>query len=85
VPPNPEPDKIADVLRAYLGGLGKLDPSTLNPDDPLVSGGLIDSFGLVELALFVENEFGVHLDDTELNVDHFDTLAELAALILSRL
>ena len=54
------------------------------PDEPLISGGLIDSFHLVDLALFVEEEFGVRIEDFELNVDTFDTLAQLVALIKER-
>ena len=53
-------------------------------DEALISGGLIDSFSLVDLALHVEDTFGVHLDDTELNADTFDTLTQLAALIRAR-
>ena len=53
-------------------------------DEPLISGGLIDSFHLVDLALFVEEEFGVRIEDFELNVDTFDTLAQLVALIRER-
>lgn len=53
-------------------------------DEPLISGGLIDSFHLVDLALFVEEEFGVRIEDFELNVDTFDTLAQLVALIHER-
>jgi acyl carrier protein len=56
----------------------------LAPDEPLISGGLIDSFHLVDLALFVEEEFGVRIEDFELNADTFDTLAQLAALIEER-
>jgi acyl carrier protein len=56
----------------------------LKPDEPLISGGLIDSFNLVDLALFVEDTFGVRLDDSELNAQAFDTLDQLAALIQSR-
>ncbi len=52
--------------------------------DKLVSSGLIDSLSLVDIALFVEEQFQVIIDDTELNADTFDTLAELEALILSR-
>lgn len=48
---------------------------------PLLSGGVIDSFHLIDLSIFVENEFGVRLEDTELNADTFDTLADLIALI----
>ena len=56
----------------------------ITPDEPLISGGLIDSFHLVDLALFVEEEFGVRIEDFELNVDTFDTLAQLVALIRER-
>jgi acyl carrier protein len=52
--------------------------------EALISEGLIDSFSLVDLALFIEDTFGVHIDDTELNADTFDTLEQLVALIESR-
>lgn len=54
------------------------------PDEPLISSGLIDSFSLMDVALFVEDNFGVRIEDTELNADTFDTLTQLAALIDSR-
>jgi acyl carrier protein len=53
-------------------------------DAPLISSGLIDSFHLVDLALFIEEQFGVRIDDAELNKDTFDTLDELTALIQQR-
>ncbi len=56
----------------------------IDPNEPLISSGLIDSFNLVDLALYVEDNFGVHIDDTELNADTFDTLAQLSDLIRSR-
>lgn len=57
---------------------------TLTKDDKLISSGLIDSLSLVDIALFVEEEFQVIIDDTELNADTFDTLAELEEIIRSR-
>ncbi len=54
------------------------------PDAPLLSSGLIDSFSLVDLALFVEDQFGVRIEDTELNAQTFDNLNELVALVESR-
>jgi acyl carrier protein len=54
------------------------------PDETLISSGLIDSFSLVDLALFVEQSLGVHIDDTELNADSFDSLEQLVALIEER-
>lgn len=56
----------------------------INPDEKLISSGLIDSFNLMDLALFVEDTFGVRIEDTELNADTFDTLTQLDSLIASR-
>jgi acyl carrier protein len=53
-------------------------------DEPLITSGLIDSFSLVDLALFVEDAFSVRIEDTELNASTFDTLAQLALLIEAR-
>ena len=56
----------------------------LRNDEALISGGLIDSFSLVDLALFVEDTFGVRIADSELNASTFDTLDQLANLVVSR-
>ena len=56
----------------------------IDAQEPLISSGLIDSFHLVDLALYIEDSLGVHIDDTELNADTFDTLNQLAALIQGR-
>lgn len=50
----------------------------------LISGGLVDSFHLVDLAVFIEEQFGVHIDDSELNKDTFDTLDQLVMLVEQR-
>ncbi len=78
-------DEIVQKLSAQIAAAILKQPGrVLKPDQPLISSGLIDSFSLVDLALYVEDTFGVHLDDAELNSDTFDTLDQLAALIESR-
>jgi acyl carrier protein len=56
----------------------------ISADEPLLSSGLIDSFSLMDVALFVEDTFDVRIEDTELNAETFDNLTQLAALIDSR-
>jgi acyl carrier protein len=51
---------------------------------PLISSGLVDSFHLVDLGVFVEDEYDVRIEDSELNAQTFDTVAQLAALIEAR-
>jgi len=72
---------LADYIAAEIL---KNPKRPLRPDEKLISSGLIDSFHLVDLGLFVEQRFGVRLDDGELNADTFDTLEQLAALIAAR-
>ncbi len=57
---------------------------TIQSDEALISSGLIDSFSLMDLALYVEDTFGVRIEDTELNAETFDSLQALADLIKSR-
>jgi acyl carrier protein len=56
----------------------------IQPGEALISSGLIDSFSLMDLALYIEDTFGVRIDDTELNADTFDSLQALVNLIKSR-
>lgn len=57
---------------------------SLAPETRLISAGLIDSFRLIDLVLFVEDTFGVTIQDTELDGKAFDTIGELADLIETR-
>ena len=56
----------------------------IQPGDALISSGLIDSFSLVDLALFVEDTFGVRIADSELNASTFDSIEQLINLIQVR-
>lgn len=77
---------IQVTLSAYISSsILRQSNRKISPDEPLISSGLVDSFNLVDLALFVEDTYGVHIDDTELNAQTFDNLNQLAALIESRL
>jgi acyl carrier protein len=69
---------ISTQLKDYLKSEILHDASyPMADDEPLISSGLIDSFSLVDIALFVEETFGVKIDDNELTADNFDTVAEL--------
>ena len=75
---------ITPIAKFIAEKILKQPSKVISADEALISSGLIDSFSLVDLSLIVEDAFGVHLDDTELNADTFDTLDQLAALIRTR-
>jgi acyl carrier protein len=78
-------DPILEKLGAYVATQILKQPDRIvKPDEPLLSSGLVDSFHLVDLSLFVENNFGVRIDDAELNASTFDNLNQLVRLIQSR-
>ena len=77
--------EIISSLAAFIASkILKQPKRVIAADESLISSGLIDSFSLMDLALYVEDTFGVRIEDTELNADTFDNLTQLASLIESR-
>jgi acyl carrier protein len=78
-------NNIYNSLSKYIAEqILKQPDRKLSAGEALISSGLVDSFSLVDLALFVEENYGVRIDDTELNADTFDSLEQLAAIIEER-
>jgi acyl carrier protein len=75
---------ISEVEKYIAGQILKQPHRKITATEPLISSGLIDSFSLMDLALFVEDTFDVRIEDTELNANTFDNLTQLASLIESR-
>ncbi|HJQ13464.1 MAG TPA: acyl carrier protein [Anaerolineales bacterium] len=75
---------ISNLEKFIASQILKQPNRTIPADEPILSSGLIDSFSLMDLALYVEDTFGVRIEDTELNPDTFDNLNQLSALIESR-
>ena len=51
-------------------------------DNRIITSGLVDSFSLAELAVYVETAFGVYIPDPELTVAEMDTLDQIVARVL---
>ena len=80
MPPKLE---ILDRLRTFICTELMQHPSyPLRDNEPLMSGGLIDSFCIAHIAVFIEQAWGVYIPDTELTVENMDTLDLIAARVL---
>ena len=77
-------DMITKLVTYIACELLRQPRRVIRPDEAIISSGLINSFSLIDLSLFVEDNFGVRIDDTELSAETFDTLDQLTALIRSR-
>ena len=78
-------EQVLEEINRFIASEILKQPNREIPrDEALISSGLVDSFSLVDLALFIEDNFGVRIEDTELNAETFDTLDQLAEIVLSR-
>ena len=79
-----DPSTIKDALRTYIQTNLLHDPAyRLTDTEPLITGGLMDSFSLAQVAVFIENSFGVNLPDNDLTVENMDTLEQMAARVVA--
>ena len=76
---------MKDQIAKYIAAEFLKDPNRkIAADESIISSGLIDSFNLVDLALFVEETFNVRIDDADLTADVFDSIDELVVIISER-
>ena len=74
--------EISAKLKHYICTELLRQPSyPLRDDEPLITGGLIDSFCVAHLGVFIETAFGVYIPDVELTVENMDTLERIAARV----
>jgi acyl carrier protein len=74
---------VRESLRTFITKELIRDPAyALGDDEKIITGGLVDSFSLAELAVYVERAFGVYIPDPELTVAEMDTLDQIVARVL---
>lgn len=56
----------------------------LSDDYPLIDKGVLTSLQTVELLMFMEEEFGVTVEDEDLTEDNFATVADIAELVAAK-
>jgi acyl carrier protein len=53
-------------------------------DASFLDEGIVDSMNVLELVTFVEDVFGIRVDDQDIVPDNFDSVGKLAAYVRSR-
>lgn len=66
------------ILTEFLPGE---DPNALSDSTPLVTSGVLDSMATLKMVSFLEDTYGVTFEAHELDVEHLDTIATVAALV----
>jgi acyl carrier protein len=74
---------IKEQIRQYLAENFLFSSNGFNLDDDasLLEEGIVDSTGVLELVLFVEETYNVEVADDEIVPENFDTVENLAAYV----
>ena len=71
------------IIRQYI--LGNLlfteDESVLQDSDSFLDGGIIDSTGVMEIILFIEETFHIKVNDDEMLPVNLDSVDKLVAFV----
>jgi acyl carrier protein len=76
-------DDLKKTIRDYVVKeyIEEGDDREITDTTPLISGGIVDSFSMVSLKLFLEKRCGVRIPDDEATPVAFDTVSSIAGLV----
>ena len=72
-------------LKDFLASNIIKDGSIPENDSPLFTNGLIDSFGMLDLLFFINEQYGVRIEDFEMVDRSVDSINDIKDLIISKL
>ena len=74
-------DAILDYIKNEYLDEETADEVQLTATTPLISSGIIDSFSMVSLKLFLEKTYAIRIPDGEATPQAFDTVASIVDIV----
>lgn len=77
---------VSDQIRAYIqDNFLYMRPSyVLGADVGLLEAGVIDSMGVMELVVFLQDQFGIEIADDEITAEHLGTLRAMSDFVAAK-
>jgi acyl carrier protein len=79
--PNYEAEVRQFIADRFLFG----DDKKLGDNDSLLEGGIIDSTGILEVVAYLEEHFGIKVDNDEMIPDNLDKIASIGAFLKQKI
>jgi acyl carrier protein len=78
---------MEDTILEYIRNeyLSDDDEVELNVNTPLISSGIVDSFSMVSLKLFLEKKYAIAIPDQEASAEAFDTVTSIVRVVKQHL
>jgi acyl carrier protein len=82
-----EREDLVNEIRDYICGtmLIGLSDQSIEADESLVQRGVVDSTGVLELVEFLQDRYGIRVEDEEITTDNLDTLNSITAYVQHKL
>jgi acyl carrier protein len=71
-------------LMSFLRDELAIDVGSISEDTPLFSSGIIDSFSLVSLMTYLEQEAQITILPADVTLDNFDSVSKISAFVSSK-
>lgn len=77
---------IEEQLRKFIANeiLFSADGYIYDDETSFLDKGIVDSTGVLELVMFVEENFGISVEDSEVLPENFDSISTLSKYIRSK-
>lgn len=76
-------DEVKSKIRAFLARFFR--KSELKDDDDFFKLGLVNSLFAMQLVMFIEKEFGIRVENEDLDINNFKTVNAIAGFIENKL
>ena len=75
--------EVKDIVLEYVKNeyLEEGDDREITFDTPLISGGIVDSFSMVSLKMFLETKYKIKIPDDKASPEAFDSVNNIVNLL----
>ncbi|MDW3214154.1 MAG: acyl carrier protein [Ilumatobacteraceae bacterium] len=81
---TPDDASTTAVVTSFVTQRFPALPDDLATGDSLLESGAVDSLGMLDIVMFVEEKFDIMIDDDELTAEHFETVDSISQLVDSK-
>jgi len=75
---------VRNALLEYLADNFDVDMDDIEDDTPLFSSNLLDSFGMIDLVTFIEEEAAVKFGALDMHLDNLDSVTQILAFVAAK-
>ncbi len=80
-----EKAEIKEKVRDFIKNETAYSDDTITDESMIFNEGYLDSMGFVMLTTFIEEEFGIHIVDSDLVEENFESINAITDFVVNKL